>query len=78
LNVVRGSDIFIYDIELEKQTFKPGEVVTIEPTLSNLNKNDALEVYVSTQILKNNLIIKKFDDSIKIEPKSSIPRNNRR
>lgn len=71
LDVVRGSDIFIYDIELEKQTFRPGDTVMIRPTLSNLNKNDALEVLVSTQILKNNLIVQNFDESIKIEPMSS-------
>jgi hypothetical protein len=71
LDIVRGSDIFIYDIELEKQTFRPGETVVIKPTLSNLNKNDALEVLVSTQILKNNLIVQNFDESIKIEPRSS-------
>ena len=71
LDVVRGSDIFIYDIELEKQTFRPGDTIIIKPTLSNLNKNDALEVLVSTRILKNNLIVQKFDESIKIEPKSS-------
>jgi len=71
LDVVRGSDIFIYDIELEKQKFKPGETITIKPTLSNLNKKNVLEVSVSTQILKDDLIVQKFDDYIKIEPKSS-------
>jgi hypothetical protein len=71
LDIVRGSDIFIYDIELEKQNFKPGDTVVIKPTLSNLNRNDVLEVFVSTQILKNNLIVQKFDESIKIDPRSS-------
>ena len=71
LDIVRGSDIFIYDIELEKQTFRPGDTIIIKPTLSNLNKNVALEVLVSTQILKNNNLIQKFDESIKIEPRSS-------
>lgn len=71
LDVLRGSDIFIYDIELEKQTFKPGDTIIMKPTLSNLNKKNTLEVFVSTRILKDNLIIQKFDESFTIEPKST-------
>ena len=71
LDVLRGSDIFIYDIELEKQTFKPGDTIIIKPTISNLNKENALEVIASTRILKDDLIVEKFDESVKIEPKSS-------
>jgi len=71
LDVLRGSDIFITDIELEKQTFKPGDTIIMKPILSNLNKNDALEALVSTRILKDDLVVQKFDESIKIEPRTS-------
>jgi len=71
LDVLRGSDIFISDIELEKQTFKPGDTVIIKPTLINLNKKDPLEVSVITEILKDDLIVQKFGESITIEPKST-------
>jgi len=71
LDVLRGSDIFIYDIELEKQTFKPGDTITMKPTLTNLNKKNPLEVSVITEILKDNLIVEKFGESITIEPKST-------
>lgn len=71
LNVLRGSDIFIDDIELEKQTFKPGDTIVIKPTLTNLNKKTSMEVFLVTQILKDDLIVQKFDDSITMEPKST-------
>lgn len=71
LDVLRGSDIFITDIELEKQTFKPGDAIIMKPTLTNLNKKTPLETSVITEVLKDNLIVQKFDESITIEPKST-------
>jgi len=71
LDIVRGSDVFIYDIELEKQTFKPGETIVMKPIVTNLNKNNPLEVSVITEILKNDLIVQKFGESVTIEPKST-------
>jgi len=71
LDVLRGSDIFITDIELEKQTFKPGDTIIMGPTLTNLNKKNTLEVSVITEILKDDLIVQKFGESITIEPRST-------
>jgi len=71
LDVLRGSDIFITDIELEKQTFKPDDTIIMKPTLTNLNKKNSLEASVITEILKDDLIVQKFGESIAIEPKST-------
>ncbi len=71
LDVLRGSDIFISDIALEKQTFSMGDAIIIEPTLINLNKKNPLETSVTTEILKDNLIVQKSGESITIEPKST-------
>jgi hypothetical protein len=71
LDVLRGSDIFITDIELEKQTFKPSDTIIMKPTLTNLNKENSLETSVITEILKDGLIVQKFGESITIHPKST-------
>lgn len=70
LNVKRKVDIFISEIKLNKQILRPDETLTIQPVITNIDKTQSYEIYLTTKILKDNLLIKKFDETISMEPSS--------
>ena len=66
--VKRSSPIFLTDIKLNKQSFKPYETLIIQPVLTNIDRKERIDVFVTTKILKDDLLIQKFDDSVSIDP----------
>ncbi len=70
INVQRKTDVIISEVKMNKQIFKPGEVLTIQPILKNMEKTQSHKVHLTTNILKDNMIIKKFEETTTIEPKS--------
>ena len=70
LNVKRTADIYISDINLNKQILDPGETLVIEPIIKNINPSETKNLYVTTEILKNDLVAQKFDDFIIAKPDS--------
>lgn len=65
--VKRSSPIFLTDIKLNKQSFKPSETLIIQPVLTNIDKNEKVDVFVTTKILQNDLLIQEFDDSVSVD-----------
>lgn len=70
LDVKRKTRVFISELKLNKQSLKPGDTLIIQPIITNLDKKETHEVYVTTKILKDGLIVQKFEDSVSIEPES--------
>jgi hypothetical protein len=68
LLIKRSSPIYLSEIKINKQSLKPYETLTIQPVIINIDKEKTIDIIVSTKILKDELLIQKFDDSIKIEP----------
>jgi len=68
--IVRSTSVFLSEVKINKQIFRPGETVTIQPVITNLHRKDSAEVFITTKILKDNSIIKKFEDSLFISPGS--------
>ncbi|MDI6826037.1 MAG: hypothetical protein QMD36_02460 [Candidatus Aenigmarchaeota archaeon] len=68
LLVKRSSPIYLSEVKINKQSFKPYETLVIQPVLTNIDKKERIGVFVTTKILKDNLLIQKFDDSISIDP----------
>ncbi|OGI15801.1 hypothetical protein A3K63_00320 [Candidatus Micrarchaeota archaeon RBG_16_49_10] len=71
LNVKRRTDIILTEIKLNKQTLLPGEVLSIQSVVANLDRYNLLEVTVTTDILKDGKLIKKSETVLKLEPKST-------
>jgi hypothetical protein len=71
LNVKRRNDIFISRVKMNKQTFLPDEVVTIEPVITNLDKYNDFDVTVSTDILKDGTLVWKIEDPLFLEAETS-------
>ena len=70
ISVQRKTDVFISEVKMNKQIFKPDEILTIQPVLKNMEKTQSHEVYLTTSIMKDNMVIKKFEKTVTIEPKS--------
>ncbi|MCX6821205.1 MAG: hypothetical protein NTW30_00330 [Candidatus Aenigmarchaeota archaeon] len=67
-SVKRSSPVFITEIKLNKQSLKPGETLVIQPVLTNVDKNQRMDVFVTTKILKDDYLVQSFDNSISIGP----------
>jgi len=70
LSVKRTADIYISEIDLSKEILNPEETLIIEPVIKNINSAQTKNVYVTTEILKNDLVVEKFDDFVVIKPDS--------
>ncbi|MBL7169746.1 MAG: hypothetical protein ISS48_01895 [Candidatus Aenigmarchaeota archaeon] len=70
LNVKRKTDVFISEIKLDKELVNPGDILEIESVLTNLHKKQKHKVYLTTRILKDELVVKKFDETIELDPKT--------
>lgn len=66
--VKRSSPVYLTEIKLNKQSFKPGETLIIQPVLTNVDKKERMNVFVTTKILKDDSLVQKFDDSVSIDP----------
>ncbi len=68
--ILRTTSVFLSEVKINKQIFRPGEIVTIQPVITNINRKESAEVFVTTKILRDNSIVKKFEDSFSISPAS--------
>jgi hypothetical protein len=66
--VKRSFPVYLTEIKLNKQSFKPSETLIIQPVLTNVDKKERMDVFVTTKILKDDSLIQKFEDSISIGP----------
>lgn len=71
LNVKRTSDVYISEIELNKEVFNPDETLIITPILRNVNPKQTNRVYTTIEISRNGVLIEKFDDFSVMEPDST-------
>lgn len=68
LNIRRRTGTYISDIKLNQELVKPGDTLSIQPVLVNLDKTQSKQVIVSTKILKDNLSIYNFNNEVLLEP----------
>jgi len=71
LDIRRTTDVYLSEIKINKQSFKIDETVFIEPVLTSLEKRESTDVFMTTKIMKDDLIIKKFEDVPSIGPEST-------
>lgn len=64
LNPIRKYSVCISDLKLDKYLVKPGESVQIDVTLTNPSASLSLPVSLQTNVIKDNQIVKRFDDFI--------------
>jgi hypothetical protein len=64
LETIRKFGVCIYEAKLNKQSFKPGETLTIEVILKNPSESLSQPLNLQTNVLLNKEIIKRFDDYI--------------
>lgn len=70
-SIKRPTHIFVTEIKINKQTLKPDDTLLIQPILTNIDKKQIMDVFVTTKILKDDLLVKKFDDTVTIRPEST-------
>ncbi len=67
--VKRSSPVFITELKINKQVgFKPGETLNIQPVITNVDKKERMNVFVTTKILKDDYLVQKFENSVSIAP----------
>jgi hypothetical protein len=71
LDIVRPTNVYISDLQINKQTFKPGETLEIKPIITSIDNKNTNNVYVNTKILKDEKIVQKFEDTVSIQPLST-------
>jgi len=69
--IKRPTHIFVTEIKINKQTLKPDDTISIQPVLSNIDKKQTMEVFVTTKISKDDLTIDRFYDTVTIRPEST-------
>jgi len=68
LNLKRRTGTYISDIKLNQQVLVPGETLLIQPTLVNLDKTQSKQVVVRIRIMKDDRMIKMFEDELLLQP----------
>ncbi len=69
--ILRTTNVFFSELKINKQLFKPGGTVKIEPVITNIDKKETLNVYLTTRVLKDNKIVQNFEDPISVKPQST-------
>lgn len=64
LNTIRKYGVCISDLKLDRYITNPGENVSIEVYLSNPSETLSLPVNLQTNVIRDNEIVKRFDDFI--------------
>ncbi len=67
----REFDLYISDVKVNSQIFEIGDNLVTNVVVTNLNTLSERNVIVTTSILKDNLLVQKFDDEVTIEPLSA-------
>ncbi|NCO96530.1 MAG: hypothetical protein COY38_05255 [Candidatus Aenigmarchaeota archaeon CG_4_10_14_0_8_um_filter_37_24] len=70
LNVQRKSDIFISEVKLNKDSFNPDETLEIQTVLTNLNNNQKYKIFLTTNIIGKDGLVRSFDESAELGPRS--------
>lgn len=68
LNIRRRTGTYISDIKLNQELVKPGDTLSIQPMLVNLDKTQSKHVIVSTKILKDKTSVYSFENEVLLEP----------
>jgi len=69
VDVKRKTNVFISDIQLNKQIFKPDETLEIKSIIRNADLKNSHTILLTTKILKDNLLIQKFEKTETIQAK---------
>ena len=70
LRVKRGVNIFISDVRVNKQTLRPDETLRIWADVDKSGGTKPSEVSVLTRIIKSDLIVDEFSDTLVLKPDS--------
>jgi len=70
-SIKRPTNVFVTEIKIDKQTLKPDDTLLIQPILANIDKKQIMEVFVTTKISRDDLLIQKFEDTVTIRPEST-------
>jgi len=71
ITIERPTHIFVTEIKINKQTLKPDDTLLIQPVISNIDKKETMEVFVTTKISKDDLLFERFYDTLIIRPEST-------
>jgi hypothetical protein len=67
-DIVRPSNVFISDVEINKQNLNPSEVLNFKPIITSIDKKQLTEIIVTTKILKDDNIIQVFENTLSVAP----------
>ncbi len=70
-NFKREYEIYLSELKTNSQVLNTEETLIIQPVVTNLNEIKYKDVLVTTKIFKNNLLIDKFEDQVRIDPDST-------
>jgi uncharacterized membrane protein len=68
LDIRRRTGIYISELKLNQEVIKSGESLVIQPVITNLDTISSRQILITTKILKDNLLIQKFEEEVLIEP----------
>jgi hypothetical protein len=68
LNIKRRTGTYISDIRLNQDKLVPKETLVIQPILVNLDKTQSKQIVVKTRIVKDDRLIKMFEDELLLQP----------
>ena len=71
IDLTRNFELFISDVKTNSQVFNLGDNLITNVVVTNLNTKTEKNVIITTNILKNDLIIQKFDDQVIVAPSSA-------
>ncbi len=71
LNVRRRTGTYISDLKLNQDVVQPKETLVIQPFLVNLDKTQSKQVIVKTKILKDDKLVKMFEEQVLLQPAST-------
>lgn len=72
LTVLRKSPVYVSDIKINKYTVNPGDTITIDSYITNSALTPTGFFNVQTNVKHNELVIKRFDDSVDSLPSTSV------
>jgi len=70
-DIVRPTNVYLSDVQLNKQTFSPRENVNIKSIITSIDKKNTNDVYINTKILKDEKIIQTYEETVSISPLST-------
>ncbi len=71
IELKRDLELFISSLKLNSQVFNLGDDLGSNIIVTNLNTKSERTIILTTEIVKNDLVIEKFDDEVTISPNSA-------